>query len=172
MESASASPGDLLLHAAFVRRLALALLRDAHAAEDAVQEAWRAGLERPPRSDIRAWLARVTRNAAARQRRSEARRAERELRRAADATAAQQAAAPGEVLAREETLRLVVEAVCGLEEPYRATVLARYFEDLPPRAIAHRAGLPVETVRTRLKRAVERLRAALLPSRPARDAGQ
>jgi hypothetical protein len=51
--------------------------------------------------------------------------------------------------------------VLALEEPYRETVLLRYFENLPPRAIARRLAVPVETVRTRLKRALETLRARL-----------
>lgn len=159
MSSTPDVPRDLFEHAAFVRRLARSLLLDAQAAEDAAQETWRAALERPPRANVRAWLGRVTRNLALRHRRSEGRRAEREERRARDAR--DQDAGPEELLAREETLRRVTLAVSGLGEPYRATVLARYYEDLPPRAIARRDGVPVETVRTRLKRAHVLLRARL-----------
>src|SRR5262249_55671586 len=49
----------------------------------------------------------------------------------------------------------------------REVVLLRYFEDLPPRAIARRLGLPVETVKTRQKRALAQLRARLQPRWPA-----
>jgi hypothetical protein len=66
-----------------------------------------------------------------------------------------------EILAREESRARVVEALRALEEPYRSTLLLRYFEDLPPRAIARREGVPVETVRTRIKRGLECLRARL-----------
>ena len=66
----------------------------------------------------------------------------------------------------------VQAAVATLPPDYRAVVHLRFFEDRLPVAIADELGVPVETVRTRLKRAVERLRAALLPGRAARDAGQ
>ena len=48
-----------------------------------------------------------------------------------------------------------------LDEPYQTTMLLRFFEDLPPRVVAERMGVPVETVRTRTKRACETLRARL-----------
>jgi hypothetical protein len=55
----------------------------------------------------------------------------------------------------------VVKAVLELDEPYRSTVLLRYYEDLPPRDIAKAMKIPVETVRTRLKRSLALLRAGL-----------
>src|SRR5436190_1898691 len=58
-------------------------------------------------------------------------------------------------------LARVVAAVLALEEPYRECVLLRYFEELSPRAIAARQRVPLETARTRLKRALELLRARL-----------
>ncbi|MEM1453210.1 MAG: sigma factor-like helix-turn-helix DNA-binding protein, partial [Planctomycetota bacterium] len=48
-----------------------------------------------------------------------------------------------------------------LDEPYRTVVLLRFFEELPPRAIAKRTGRPVETVRKQTQRGLERLREAL-----------
>ena len=47
-------------------------------------------------------------------------------------------------------------------EPYRSALLLRFFEALPPRRIAERLALAVETVRTRLKRGLEQVRARLL----------
>lgn len=162
--SDSSAPADLLQHAAFVRRLARSLLRDPHAAADVEQETWRASLERPPRSaDPRGWLARVVRNFAQRRRRAEGRRSARE-----ECVARPEAEPSAEAaLERTETLQRVVDAVRGLEEPYRATILARYYEDLAPRAIAARDGVPLETVHTRLKRGLARLRERL----ERRDAG-
>ncbi|HEX6885301.1 MAG TPA: sigma-70 family RNA polymerase sigma factor [Planctomycetota bacterium] len=152
------APADLLQHAAFVRRLARSLLRDPHAAADVEQETWRASLERPPRSaDPRGWLARVVRNFARRQRRADGRRSAREERVARPEAQPSAEAA----LERSETLQRVVDAVRALEEPYRATILARYYEDLAPRAIAARDGVPLDTVSTRLKRGLARLRAQL-----------
>src|SRR4029077_7953260 len=68
---------------------------------------------------------------------------------------------PAEILAREAARTRVVEAVLALEDPYRATALPRYSDNLQPRAIAQRHAVPVETVRTRLKRAFEMLRLRL-----------
>src|SRR5262245_2004586 len=58
-------------------------------------------------------------------------------------------------------LRRVVSSVLALEEPYRDVVLLRFFEDLPPREVARRLGVPTETVRTRTRRALDRLRERL-----------
>lgn len=153
------APEQLLAHSGFVRRLAHSLLGDEHAAEDVFQDTARVALERPPRlrGKPRPWLARVARNFALRHRREEARRNTRE----------QVAARPeaqlgtGELAAREEILENVVQAVLALAEPYRSAVLLRFYEDLPPREIARRQGVPVETVNTRLKRALAKLRAEL-----------
>ncbi len=49
----------------------------------------------------------------------------------------------------------------ALREPYRGTVLLRYFDGLDPCEIAARTSVPVETVRTRLKRAAAQLREAM-----------
>src|SRR6185295_4777393 len=66
-----------------------------------------------------------------------------------------------DVVAEAESHKRLVLAVMQLDEPYRSTVLLRWFEDLPPREVAARLGVPVETVRTRLKRANDALRARL-----------
>src|SRR5207237_307525 len=55
----------------------------------------------------------------------------------------------------------VVEAVLALDEPYRSVVILRWFEQLEARDIAERLNVPLETVRTQLKRAHELLRARL-----------
>src|SRR6185503_16110462 len=60
--------------------------------------------------------------------------------------------------ARADAEQIVIRAVLALDEPYRSVVLLRFFEDLPPRRIAERLGVPVETVRTRLRRALAKLR--------------
>jgi hypothetical protein len=58
-------------------------------------------------------------------------------------------------------LRTVVDAVLSLEEPYRETVLLRWFEGLQPRAIAERQRASVATVHSRLQRAHAILRERL-----------
>ena len=95
----------------------------------------------------------MLKNVVRRRARDEARRPRREAR------AAHAEGVPGaaDAVAREEILRAVGVAVCDLGAPYRAVVLMRHYEGLSPRAIADRLGVPVETVKSRLKRAHEQL---------------
>jgi RNA polymerase sigma factor (sigma-70 family) len=146
----------LLEHREWVRALARSLMNDSNAADDVEQETWRLALERPPRhaGSLRAWFGTVVRNAARVAERSERSRARRE-----SAVAWRpEPRWPDDLVAEAEIQHRLVEAVLELDEPYRATVLARYFQGMETSAIAARSGVPVETVRTRLKRAIERLR--------------
>ena len=52
----------------------------------------------------------------------------------------------------------IVEAVLALDEPYRTTVVLRFWEDRPPRDVARLMEVPVSTVRTRIRRALTTLR--------------
>lgn len=149
-------PEDLLAHAQFLRRLAARMLDDEHLAEDVAQEALVAGLSAPPRAGyhLRSWLVTVTRNFARMRMRSRSRRAKRE-----QALPAADATVPPDVVAeRLETGRHLVAAVTALPEPYRETVVLRFFDDLSPTEIAARLGVPAATVRTRLARALALLR--------------
>src|SRR5262245_44357319 len=148
----------LLAHDRFVRSLARSLVLDADRAEDLAQQAWVASLEgRPAGSALRGWLAATVRNLAAKARLADARRRERERR------AARPAHVPSDAAIRDPQAlpREVVEAVLALEEPYKTTVVLRFLEGLPPRAVGREMGVPAETVRTRVRRALERLRLAL-----------
>jgi RNA polymerase sigma-70 factor (ECF subfamily) len=148
----------LLEHADFLRRLAHSLLHDPQAAEDVAQDALVAALGRPPRPEnLRAWLAKVARHLALSRARSERRRERRE--RAAARPEGLPSAAEG--VARLELQRRVVEAVLALDEPYRSIVVHRFFYGLTQKEIAGRLGVPLQTVRTRQRRAFERLRARL-----------
>jgi len=161
MTAPSAPPplDELLARREWVRRFARTLARDDASADDLAQDAWVAAVEHPPRhADAPAgWFRRVlTRRAM--------NRARGERRRGAHETAASRpdvSPSTADVVAAAESHRRVVEAVMGLDEPYRATVLLRFFEDLPPREVAARMNVPVETVRSRVRRAVEMLRARL-----------
>src|SRR6185436_3529802 len=103
------------------------------------------------------WLASVVRNLAWKRRRGEARRTARELR----ATSTRTTPSPDETLARLETARKLVEAVASIEEPFRTTLLLRYFEERTSVEIANLQGVPAGTVRWRLKRGLELLRERL-----------
>lgn len=149
----------LLAHRDFIRGVAMACLQNRADAEDVSQEAWVALLKHRharPRS-IRAWLATIVRNASRDMRRASAARERREH------NSAPGDAAPSmeEILDREKARRAVVDAVAALEEPYRSTVLLRFFEELTLAEVAQRLDVPVETVRTRLRRALLQIREQL-----------
>ncbi|MBL9080034.1 MAG: sigma-70 family RNA polymerase sigma factor [Planctomycetes bacterium] len=147
-------------HAGFVRALARHLALDPHLADDAVQDAWLRALRGPgPRPGRwRAWITSVLHHLVA----SHHRRATRQARLLATAPPPPNGAdEPAAALARLEAHEAVVAAVRDLGEPYRTTILLRWFEGLPPRAIAARVGVPVRTVHTRLQRALAQLRARL-----------
>ncbi|MEM9800475.1 MAG: sigma-70 family RNA polymerase sigma factor [Planctomycetota bacterium] len=147
---------DVAQHGAFLRALARRLCGDASAADDLVQEtwidAWRAG-----RPASRGWLATVLRRKASNATRTSTRRRVRESR-SAPSEAVGDAAAPLEEIEFAEQL---LGAVRALPEPYRSTVFLRYYEGLAPAAIAERTETELSTVKTRLARAIERLRARL-----------
>lgn len=155
----SPTPDALLEQADFLRRLARGLLGDAHAAEDAAQEAWIVALDRPSSAQRNpsAWRARVAERLARRMRRGARRRARRE------ALAAREERVPSafDLAAREESLRRVTDAVLALEEPYRATILLRYYEGLDVSAIAEATATPLATVKSRLQRSHAKLRERL-----------
>ncbi len=149
----------LLGERAWVTALARSLVADEATADDLVQQTWLAAIRSPPRElgALRGWLARVVRNAASESHRRTVRRARHEQ--AADVRRPEPA--PEQTVARAETHRSVVEAVMALEEPYRTAVLLRYFDGLAAAEVARRTGVPVETARTRIKRALAMLRARL-----------
>ncbi len=55
----------------------------------------------------------------------------------------------------------MVEALLALDEPLRTTLILRFLEELPPRAVAARMDIPVETVRSRTRRGLGVLREQL-----------
>ena len=69
---------------------------------------------------------------------------------------------PASVALAGERSATVRAAVRGLDEPYRETVLLRFFADLPLTEIAAETGRPLGTVKTHLHRGLTRLRLTLL----------
>lgn len=147
---------ELLRHAHWMRALARSLVRDDATADDVTQDAWVVALARPPRTltKLRGWLAAVIRSVVLQRARGESRRRRRE-----QAAATHEALdATDDVVSRAGIHRRLVDAVLELDEPYRSTLLLRFFDGLAPRAIAERKGLPDATVRSHLKRGLDRLR--------------
>lgn len=152
-------PEELLPHAGWLRAIARNLIRDADLADDVVQQAFVAAIELPPRDGvpIRAWLARVGRNISINTLRATSRRRAHET----AVPAGPSPDSPGEAVARAEAMRVVFDAVMALDPPLRDVILARFFDELDWSATAHRLGIPVETARTRMKRAIALLRERL-----------
>ncbi len=153
------TPEALLAHSDWIRHLVAGLVRDPGRADDVLQETWLIALHRPPQENgnLRGWLASVARSVVQNLGRGEGRRKCREQ------AVARLEALPDtvDVIAKARLQGRMVDAVLGLDEPYRSSVLLRFFEDLPPREIAERMGRPVNTVRTHIARGLAQLRTEL-----------
>jgi RNA polymerase sigma-70 factor (ECF subfamily) len=152
------STAELLAHTTWLRRFAASLVGDG-AADDLTQETWIAALRSPPAPErpIRPWLQAVARNLARMRWRSTASRDRRE----AASDPPEPSLSPEDVVARAETQQRLVQLVLAMAEPYRSTLLLRFFEGLEPSEIARRLDVPAGTVRWRLKEALARLRTQL-----------
>ncbi|NUP95289.1 MAG: sigma-70 family RNA polymerase sigma factor [Planctomycetaceae bacterium] len=154
-----ADPQALLERSAWARRLATGLVNDAALADDLAQDAQLAALghrfEDEP--SLRNWMVTVLRRLAARSRRSDAHRRVREERSARP----ERVDGPDAIVARAQQHERLVRLVLELGEPYRSTVLLRYFDELSPARIADLQKLPLATVKTRLSRALQLLRERL-----------
>lgn len=153
------SAGALLRDLEWVQRLAFRLCSDWALAEDLRQEAALALLGHEPESKVgrRQWLAGVVRNKLRMKRRSDGRRRARE----AGVSRPEEISQDVDVVERAETQRVVADAVLQLREPYRTTVLHRFFDQWTPTEIAERTGTSVETVKSRLKRGLKELESDL-----------
>lgn len=155
-------PEELLADSRWLKALARGLVRDHFAADDLAQEAWLAALRAKADGSAagvphRAWLTGVLRNVAWKKERAERRRTGRERRGAKD----EALPSTGELVARAEMQRELSDAVVALDEPFRTTILLRYLEELSNAEIARRQSVPEGTVRWRVMRGLELLRAEL-----------
>jgi len=160
MKHTNPNATELLSTVNWVGALAHSLIRDPELAEDAAQDAWVATLEHraAPGLPPKAWFRTLVRNFASKRADSERSRRRRERRRD---DGREPLPGPDELLERTERQRLVVDAVTRLDEPYRSTVILRYVDGLDAAEIARRQEIPAATVRSRLKRGLEKLRADL-----------
>jgi RNA polymerase sigma-70 factor (ECF subfamily) len=159
---------ELLKDGARLRALASDLVRGATGVggdvDELVQETWLRALAKPVRAGFspRAWFAGLARNVARERRRAERRREDHE-RAAAPSLPSSGSSAddPAEVAARFDLLRRLLSFVDALAEPQRTTLIRRYVDGLEPAVIARRDGVPDATVRSRIKRGLDELRARL-----------
>jgi RNA polymerase sigma factor (sigma-70 family) len=148
---------ELLAQRAWVRALARRLVADESGADDLEQDVWVRALSRPPQSatSLRGWFRRVVRSAWIDAHRTDAQRSAREV------AVARREDHEDDVVAQADAHRRVVQAAYALPEPYRTTLLLRYFEGLSLGDVARRTGVPKETVHTRLRRALVLMRSQL-----------
>jgi len=147
-------------HRDWVYTLAKRLVVDANDADDVVQEVWINAIQNPPhrRKNLKGWLHVVARRVVSRQRRTRERQQRRER---LAARSLPDADPPTVEVAAERARESVRKAVSGMPEPYRSTVLHLLEQGGNMEAVARQMGVPVETVRTRWKRAAHRLRTRL-----------
>lgn len=150
---------DLEATDAWIRALARRLVRNEDDADDVAQDAWiRLLSQRLDRCrPIQRWMTMIIRNLAIGRHRSESSRITREQR----VARTDHVPSVDELWDEEQLRRKVANAVFALEEPYRTTVLLRYFRGHSPREIAARLGVSSAAIESRLRRGLEKLRARL-----------
>lgn len=143
-------------------RVAYAITKSESEAEDAAQDAFVKGyfaLERfRAGAPFRPWILRIVANEAKNRRNAAARRPALELDAAADRASSETALSPEDAaLAAERRVRLLA-AVNGLRDDDRLVLTYRYFLDLSEAEMADVLGIARGTVKSRLSRALGRLR--------------
>ena len=131
------------------------------AAQDGFVKAYRALARFRSGEPFRPWLLRIVGNEARNRRRSAGRRAELALRAAHEASSGGAAPSPEATLLAGEQRAALLEAVESLSDEHREVVACRYLLDLSEEETATTLGLRRGTVKSRLARALERLRAGL-----------
>jgi RNA polymerase sigma-70 factor (ECF subfamily) len=152
-------------HAALVYGLARRILRNDADAEDVVQEvfaqAWRSAARYDrSRGTVIAWLLVMTRTRSLDRLRSRQARPDGDPSELPDTLASAMAAPPDQLIA-SEAAATVRDALGALPAPQRRALELAYFEGLTQQEIAARLAEPLGTVKTRMRTALETLRARL-----------
>ena len=162
---------DLMAYEELVRRHQAVAIRTAHLfapdgdAEDAVQEAFvkaHAALGRfRDGAPFRPWLLRIVANEARNRRRSAVRRTGLALRTAEDRRPDDAAPSPESAVLADERRRWLLAGINALRDEDREVIAARYFLELSEAEAAEVLSVPRGTVKSRLSRALGRLRDGL-----------
>jgi RNA polymerase sigma factor (sigma-70 family) len=157
--------GDLVArHRPAALRVATVVLGSADGADDVVQQAteraWRSFESFDGARPFRPWFLRIVANSARNDRRSRGRRAHLEVR-AAHAGMAQEAVTPEEAAVSDVDRQRVVAALNQLDSDDRLVIALRWFEQLTEAEMVETLEVPAGTVKSRLSRAMGRLRAVL-----------
>jgi RNA polymerase sigma factor (sigma-70 family) len=173
--------GEVMAYEELVRRYQDVAVRTAHLvsggaddAEDAAQEAfvkaYRALARFRPGAPFRPWLLRIVANEARNRRRSANRRTGLALRAIEDRRPNDAAPSPEAAVLVQESRLALLRALAALRDDDREVVVARYLLDLPEAEAAEMLGIPRGTVKSRLSRALGRLRERLAEPSPAERA--
>ncbi|MFT3855208.1 MAG: sigma-70 family RNA polymerase sigma factor [Ilumatobacteraceae bacterium] len=160
-------------HRSSALRVATVVLGGAVGADDVVQDAttraWRAIATVHGEGGFRPWFLRIVANAARNDRRSHRRRAAMAVRAAGQR--ASEPIDPQDAAIGDEERRAVIAAMNRLSRDDRLVIALRHFEQLSEAEMADVLGCPAGTVKSRLSRAMVRLRRGLDPH-PFGERGQ
>lgn len=131
------------------------------AAQDGFVKAWRALGRFRDGAPFRPWLLQIVANEARNRRRSAGRRAHLALRAATEHPSGGAAPSPEATLLASDERHRLLQAVSTLREEEQLVVACRYFLDLSEDETAETLGLRRGTVKSRLSRALARLRVDL-----------
>jgi RNA polymerase sigma-70 factor, ECF subfamily len=171
-----ARKGEVMAYEELVRRYQDIAVRTAHLispdgdAEDAAQEAFVKAYAALGRfrtgSPFRPWLLQIVTNEARNRRRSAGRRANLALRAAEGRPSDDAAPSPESAVLASERRAALLAALNALRDDDREVISARYFLELSETETAEALGIPRGTVKSRLSRALERLRTQLGATEP------
>jgi RNA polymerase sigma-70 factor (ECF subfamily) len=137
---------------------------DAHdAAQDAFIKCWNARGQLHEVINLRAWIFRVSFNTAKDMQRSAWKRRAKPLK-AEQYTMVAKDAGPGQSLERKESIERLRRAILELREEEKEIFLLRQNGELTYEQIADMRGVPVSTVKTQMRSALEKLRKVLNPA--------
>ena len=146
-----------------VYRACFRILGRPHDAEDVTQEtfvaAYRAIGSYRGEGPLRGWLLRIATRQAFR--RLSQRRPTADVATIPEPLLADSRAEPTRVIAASELRGELRDAVEALPDPYREVVALRFFAELSLAEVAEATGRPINTVKTHLRRGLERLRPML-----------
>ena len=146
-------------HQGIVTGVALSILNDVSASEDAAQEtfltAWKKIGNLRDASKLRSWLAAIARNKALHHLRMKKKKPTSET---PDETLSDGAATPDQVATHKDDLSLVLGTLETLPEKYRTPLILFYREDQSVATVAETLGLSPDAVKQRLKRGRDQLR--------------
>jgi RNA polymerase sigma-70 factor (ECF subfamily) len=168
---ARARKGDVMAYEDLIRTYQDVAIRTAAAfapdgdADDAAQEAFVKAYRALDRfrdgAPFRPWLLRIVANEARNRRRSAGRRAGLALRSAEDRRPGEAAPSPESAVLADEQRRWLHAAIATLRPDDRDVIAARYFLELNEGETSELLGIPRGTAKSRLARALARLRETL-----------